>query len=103
MGSNKAESIQRQQFEIGDEVLGDECIQGTIIGTRDLCEGLKVFGHTVREYVVKSETGERLVYAGELNLRLVKKGLGDAAPPSHELLKELDDDLRNRPLAGIRW
>ena len=93
-------SIQDQRFEIGDEVLGDEHIRGTIIGMCDLFQ----LGEdtTIREYLVKSEEGARLVYASELNLKLLKKGLGDAAPPRPRLMQELEHDLRTRPLAGLR-
>jgi hypothetical protein len=103
MGPEDTESIQRRQFNIGDEVIGDGHLPGTIIRTRDVSVALPGTVTTFREYLVKSENGERFVYAGERNLRLVKKGLGDAAPPRPELLKELENDLRTRPLSGIRF
>lgn len=103
MGPEHTKSIQRQQFSIGDEVIGDGHIRGTIIRTRDVSQAFSGMTNTFREYLVKSENGERLVYAGEQNLQLVKKGLGDAAPPRPEFLKELDNDLRIRPLSGIRF
>lgn len=102
MGPEDTKSIHRQQFSIGDEVIGDGHIRGTIIRTRDVSQAFLGMINTFREYLVKSENGERLVYAGEQNLQLVKKGLGDAAPPRPELLKELENDLRTRPLSGIR-
>ena len=103
MGPEDTKSIQRQQFNIGDEVIGDGHIRGTIINTRDVSQPFLGTVNTFREYVIKSENGERFVYAGEENLQLVKKGLGDAAPPRPELLKELENDLRTRPLSGIRF
>jgi hypothetical protein len=103
MGPEDTESIQRQQFNIGDEVIGDGRIRGTIINTRDVSQAFLGTVNTFREYLVKSENGERFVYAGEENLQLIKKGLGDAAPPRPELLKELENDLRTRPLSGIRF
>jgi hypothetical protein len=99
MAPQDREHAQHQQFEIGDEVIGDEHIRGTILNTRDLRGAC----HALREYVIKSDNGERLMYAGERNLQLVKKGLGDAAPPRPELMNELEDDLRNRPLSGTRF
>ena len=92
-----------QKFEIGDEVIGDERIRGTIIGAND-AHPLGVANHSdaVRQYFVKTENGENFLYAGESNLRLVKKGVGDAAPPRPDLLRELEEDLKNRPLIGIR-
>ena len=99
MGRDNTENIPVQRFDIGDEVLGDEHIRGVIIGMSDLFQLDE--DTTIREYLVKSEEGERLVYASELNLQLVKKGLGDAAPPCAALMEELEDDLRNRPLVGL--
>jgi hypothetical protein len=94
---------ERQRFEVGDEVIGDGHIRGVITGTNDI-RHITAPGHAgiIREYLVKSEKGEQLLYAGEVNLRLVKKGMGDAAQPRADLLKELDEDLRRRPLAGLR-
>jgi hypothetical protein len=92
-----------QRFEVGDEVIGDEHIRGTILATKDVSHpGVAGCADTIREYLVKNERGEKFLYAGEINLRLVKKGLGDAAPPRLEFLKELDRDLKYRPLAGLR-
>ena len=97
-------SNEPQRFEIGDEVIGDEHIRGKIIATNDAHEvGAAPHGDTVRQYFVKSENGEKFLYAGESNLRLVKKGMGDAAPPRPELLRELEEDLKRRPLAGLRY
>jgi hypothetical protein len=59
--------------------------------------------HLVREYFVKSENGEKVLYAGETNLRVLKKGMGDLAPPRRELLRELEEDLKCRPLVGLRY
>jgi hypothetical protein len=93
-----------QRFEIGDEVIGDEHIRGTIIGTNDARQhGAALRADTVRYYFVKSKHGEKFLYAGESNLRLVKKGMGGAAPPRPELLRELEEDLKCRPLAGLRY
>jgi len=92
------------RFEIGDEVLGDEHISGTIMRTTDVSQPtIPGCPETLREYLVRTETGEVLLYAGESNLQLVRKGLGDAAPPRPEVLDELDQDLKNRPLVGIRF
>jgi len=100
--TEKYEAIDaRGRFEVGDEVVGDEHIHGVIIGTKDVCQVIGG-GETIREYLVTSHHGGTFLYAGEANLRLVKKGMGDAAPPRAKFLVELDDDLRWRPLAGLR-
>ena len=96
------ENKQEQQLEIGDEVIGDNHVRGTIVKVSDAGEDSMSGGGTVREYVVKSENGDRLVYAGEANLKLIRKGLGDAAPPRREFMDELIEDLRRRPLTGLR-
>ncbi|MBV9442842.1 MAG: hypothetical protein JO217_09120 [Acidobacteriaceae bacterium] len=94
---------QPQRFEIGDEVIGDEHIRGVILGTNDICRpSLGGYPAMTREYLVRSDKGEKFLYAGESNLRLVRKGLGESSPPRAEFLKELEADLRNRPLAGLR-
>jgi hypothetical protein len=94
----------RHRFEIGDEVVGDEHITGTIMGTTDVPQPrIPGYAETLREYLIRTETGEIFLYAGESNLRLVRKGLGDAGPPRPEVLDELDQDLKNRPLVGIRF
>ena len=102
MGRRYTANSQVQRFEIGDAVIGDQHIHGTIIKVNELCPSPKGRGRTVREYLVRSDKGERLVYAGEANLQLVEKGRGDAAPPSPELLRELEEDLSRRPLVGLR-
>jgi|SRR4051794_10714640 hypothetical protein len=100
MGGRHTEPEHFEALEVGDEVIGDGNVRGTIIRTKD---HYYLSGHSkpVREYVVKSETGERLMYAGEHNLQLVKKGLRDTAPPRPDLLEQLDEDLKRRPLAGL--
>jgi hypothetical protein len=103
MRQKKKENIRGERFEIGDEVIGDEHTRGTVIGTTDVSQGFGRVANTVRAYVVKSEKKERLMYAGELNLQILKKGAGDAAPPRPELLQELENDLKYRPLSGIRF
>jgi len=95
-------SHEHQRFEVGDEVIGDEHILGVIVRTIDIHEPVVGSVHVIREYLVKDESGEKFLYAGETNLRLIKKGMGDAAPPRPEYLKELEEDLKNRPLAGLR-
>jgi hypothetical protein len=102
MGPNSKEPEAEKRFEIGDEVIGDEHVRGTIIRVKDLHQVSMGHREPVREYLVKNEKGERMVYTGELNLQLVKKGLGDTAPPRPEFLRELDEDLVRRPLSGIR-
>ena len=102
MGEEYARRKQPRWFEVGDEVIGDECIRGFIIARNEIRQPVTGDPSYIREYVVKSERGERLIYAGEYNLQLVKKGIGDAAPPRLEFLAELDEDLRRRPLAGLR-
>jgi hypothetical protein len=49
----------RHRFEIGDEVLGDEHIKGTIMGTTDVPQP-RILGYpeTLREYLVRTETGQ---------------------------------------------
>jgi hypothetical protein len=101
MDGRDMERQYRQQLEIGDEVIGDENVRGRIIRTKDIYDPCKGDRNAVREYLVKSENGARLVYAGEHNLQLVKTGLGDAAPPRPDLLEQLNDDLKRRPLAGV--
>ena len=91
----------REALEVGDEVIGDENVRGTIIRTKDINGCSEPHDRAVREYLVESDTGERLIYAGEHNLRLIKKGLGDASPPRLELLEQLEEDLKRRPLAGL--
>src|SRR5947209_20486294 len=91
----------REALEVGDEVIGDENVRGTIIRTKDIDACSELYGKAVREYLVETDAGERLVYAGEHNLQLVKKGLGDAAPPRLDLLEQLEEDLKHRPLAGL--
>lgn len=94
---------ERERFEVGDEVIGDEHIHGMITETNDVRQHpLAGRADTIREYLVKSEKGEKFLYAGEINLRLLKKGMGDAAPPRPEFLKELEEDLKCRPLIGLR-
>lgn len=95
------ERERREPFEVGDEVIGDENVCGTIIRTKDIYRSSERHDRVVREYLVKSHTGERLVYAGEYNLQLVKKGPGDSAPPRLDLLEQLNEDLKRRPLAGV--
>jgi hypothetical protein len=103
MGREHEPRNECQKFEIGDEVIGDERIRGTIIRTNDAHQPLgRSRSDAVRQYFVKSENGEKFLYAGESNLRLVKKGMGDAAPPRPDLFRELEEDLKNRPLIGIR-
>src|SRR5947209_15283483 len=97
------EERRRERFEVGDEVIGDEDIRGTIVGTNDVCQSAAPgYAETIREYLVKSEKGDKFLYAGESNLRLIKRGTGKAAPPRPDLLRELIEDLTNRPLAGLR-
>jgi len=91
----------REALEVGDEVIGDENVRGTIISTKDIYRSSERQDRAVREYLVKTDTGERFIYAGEHNLQLVKKGLGDAAPPRPDLLQQLNEDLKRRPLAGL--
>ena len=101
MSGTDMEREHGQQLEVGDEVIGDENVCGRIVRTKDISHPCKGDRNAVREYLVKTETGERLVYAGEHNLQLVKKGLGDAAPPRPDLLEQLNEDLKRRPLAGL--
>ena len=96
-------SHEHQPFEVGDEVIGDEHIIGVIVRTIDVHEpAVGSYTDVIREYLVKDERGEKFLHVGETNLRLIKKGMGDAAPPRPEFLKELEEDLKNRPLAGLR-
>ena len=101
MSERDMEREHHQQLEVGDDVIGDENVRGRIIRMKDIYDCCKGDRKPVREYLVKSENGDRLVYAGEHNLHLVKKGLGDAAPPRPDLLEQLNDDLKRRPLAGV--
>ena len=95
---------ERQRLEIGDEVIGDEHIRGTIVRVNGAYQsGAGNHTDSIREYFVKNENGERFLYGGESNLRLVKKGMGDAAPPRLDLFRELEEDLKRRPLAGLRY
>src|SRR5256885_15875240 len=94
---------ERKRFEVGDEVIGDEHIHGIIFRTNDVYQpAVAGYACLIREYFVKTEEGQTFLYAGETNLRLIKKGMGDSAPPRPEFLKELEGDLRYRPLVGLR-
>jgi hypothetical protein len=82
------------QFDIGDEVIGDDKFRGVVV---------EVAGRPskAREYTVQLEKdGSKVIYVGEISLQLLKKG--ERRPPRPDLMEQLEADLKTRPLIGLR-
>ncbi|MBV8069987.1 MAG: hypothetical protein JO270_08800 [Acidobacteriaceae bacterium] len=107
----------RQHFEVGDEVIGDPTsrfeVRGTVIKVEDVLQPADAgFANSkTRHYTVQNQQGEIFHYTGETNLQLAKKAAerreeesnSEPKPPRAELLAELDEDLKRRPLVGLRF